>query len=184
MRDQGVALVDKVPRPPGYSLPPGATESAISEFESSTGLPLPIELREWLSTCNAPCIGPGGLYGIAPARNSLSIREHLASEPEWIRKGWIPVAGDGNGDYYVLDSHTGAAESHPVYFLDHEISLKEPAYIVASNLWQFLRFLLQAELDRLQNRSSGWPFNEASVLKADPELGRCGVNVPLPWECV
>ena len=69
-------------------------------------------------------------------------------------------------------------------FLDHEISLKEPAYIVASNLWQFLRFLLQAELDRLQNRASGWPFDEASVLKADPELARCGVNVPLPWECV
>ena len=44
--------------------------------------------------------------------------------------------------------------------------------------------VMAVELDRLQNRASGWPFDEASVLKADPELARYGVNVPLPWECV
>jgi hypothetical protein len=106
----------------------------------------------------------------------------MESEPLWRERGWIPVAGDGNGNYYVLDSHTGGPGSHPVYFLDHETDLAKPEYVVASNLWHFLRFLLKREVEGPQARAASWPFNQRLVLEADPELAAYAGVAPLPWE--
>ena len=126
----------------------------------------------WLRICNGPCIGPGGIYGVSPAPKWLTIEAQLETEPAWKQKGWFPIAGDGNGNQYVLDSNAGSNTQHPIYFLDHEVSMLVPAYVVASNLWIFLIFLLQYELDREQNQRSSWPFRKAAVLFADPAIGR------------
>jgi hypothetical protein len=175
-------LLDQVPREPNTQLPEGATDQELFAFEKSMVLRLPVELKEWLRTCNGPCVGPGGIYGVSPAPDFLSIEAHLASVPDWKTRGWFPVAGDGCGNHYVLDSNSGSGDQHPIYFIDHELSLTEPQYIVASNLWQFLRFLLQAELDRLHGIPPSWPFHEATVRAADPGLAQYSGKVSFPWE--
>ncbi|MCC2672066.1 MAG: hypothetical protein K0Q72_4538, partial [Armatimonadetes bacterium] len=75
MNDQLVeqvrALLEQAPGPPGSALPPGATEQAIADLEES-GILIPAEVKRWLRLCNAPCVGPGGLYGVAPAPTWLS----------------------------------------------------------------------------------------------------------------
>ena len=64
----------------------------------------------------------------------------------WRDRGWLPVAGDGCGNQYVLVSHG-------------------IAYVVASDLWTFLRFLLLRETG-----DGRWPFDRRAVIAADPEL--------------
>jgi len=182
LKGQVREILDLVPREPGTLLPQGATEQEIAEFEHVMRFSLPVELKDWLSSCNGPCVGPGGLYGIAPAPRWLTIEDHWEPMPEWKVRGWIPVAGDGVGNQYILDSHSGSGDQHPIYFLDHEASLLQPVYIVASNLWQFLRFLLQTELDQAQGKRAVWPFQEAVVLTADPGLEQYRNRVPFPWE--
>ena len=181
IQEQVWALLVQVPREPNTALPPGATQEAVDEFEARTGISLPYELCKWLKMCNGPCVGPGGLFGVAPASEFLLMEVHLSYEPAWFVKGWIPVAGDGTGKYYVLDSRTEVKQGHPVFFLDHERGLNEPEYVVASNIWQFLRFLLQEELDRQRGGRSSWPFHADSVLTLDPVLASCTEVAPLPW---
>ena len=175
-------LLDQVPREPNTLLPEGATDQELFAFESSMGFSLPVELREWIRTCNGPCVGPGGIYGVAPAPELLTIEAHLAMEPDWKNRGWIPVAGDGLGNQYILDSKSGSGDRHPICFMDHESSWIEPQYIVASNLWQFLRSLFQTELDQSHGIPTTWPFNEIQVRAADPGLEQYSYTVPLPWE--
>lgn len=173
-----------VPREPGTTLPDGASDDNLAMFTKTTGLSLPSELVEWLKLCNGPCVGPGGLYGIAPAREFLRIEAELAINTEWKQRNWLPVAGDGTGNYYIIDANTECNGSHPIFFLDHEVSLIEPVYIVASNLWTFLLFILQSELDWENSHKTHWPFEKEYVLSIDPELEKIDIAIPLPWETV
>ncbi|MHB9134685.1 MAG: SMI1/KNR4 family protein [Armatimonadota bacterium] len=182
VKQQVMALLNQVPREPGTSLPGGVTEEELAAFEHATGLILPAELMDWLKMYNGPCVGPGGIYGIAPAREFLTIEMQFKLHPGWKEKGWFPVAGDGVGNEYVLDSSTGKDLHHPIYFLDHEESVDQPAYIVASNLWTFLWFLLQSEMEHDQHKVSCWPFNKEKVLAVDPALAEYEGSIPLPWE--
>lgn len=197
-KERVLSLLLQVRRDPDIPLPGGATEAELTEFEASTGLRLPSELRDWLQTCNGPCVGPGGLYGISQEREFLSMQKRLSLHPEWIDLGWIPLAGDGCGDEYVLDIKAGIAPNHPIYFLEHERTMLEPDYVVAVGVWRFLEMLLQDDLDcetliddemldnnELANefeRVSWWPFKKERVLAANPELADYQGNVPLAWE--
>lgn len=123
---------------------------------------------------NGPCIGPGGLYGIRTERGSLDAIEIVAGYPTWISSGWLPVAGDGCGNFYVIlmSAHGGC----PVGFIETIASTDQIAYVVASDLWHFLTGLLERELgDR------DWPFMRDYVLRRDPKLAECKM-APLPWE--
>lgn len=175
-------LLNTVERPPDTALPPGADSAALDEFEAATGIQLPPEVREWLQTCNAPCVGPGGLYGVAPAAPYLSMAAQLDLHPEWRALGWLPFAGDGMGNEYVMDLRCRSKNGHPIYFVDHEVSMTEPGYVVASGAWQFLRFLLQRELDDMATRTRRWPFQKDYVLAEDPELAIIQTEASLPWE--
>jgi hypothetical protein len=108
--------------------------------------PLPEELVEWFQLCNGPCIGPGGVFGVAPASNWLQIEWHLKQHSAWLQKLWIPIAGDGLGNY-LIDASEQVVPYHPIYFVDHETSYNRPYYAVASSLWYFLYFLLQRETE-------------------------------------
>jgi hypothetical protein len=177
IQDEVLDLIHRVPRAPEYQIPSGATEQNINHLSGSFGLYLPEELRQFLKLCNAPCIGPGGIFGVPPAPRHLLIESYYEIHPEWILQKWIPLAGDGVGNCYVLDTAYPLPDTAPVYFIDHEISFTEPDYIVASNLWIFLRFLLQAEMG-----VTGWPFNREFVLRADPHLQGYAGHVPFAWE--
>ncbi len=151
---------------PEDRLPPGATPEQIDSFQQRTGIALPSQLREWLSLCNGPRVARGGIYGIRADCQSLDIESHLATLPIWCGNNFVPVAGDGCGSNYVL-TVSPTKGLNPVYFIDHEDEgmPEEPSYAVASNLWQFIRFLLREELG-----DTGWPFDSHKMLKQDPEL--------------
>jgi hypothetical protein len=168
-------LLTKIPLPPGEELPQGIADADCDLFEQRTGMLLPADLRNWLIMTNGPCVGPGGLFGIRPRRRHLDIEAHLKMYPSWSAKKWIPIAGDGCGNYYVVATGQECGGGYPVLFVDTSASPDIPAYIVASDLEHFVIFLLEAELG---DRS--WPFRETSVIRADPNIVRFA-GVKLPW---
>ena len=173
-------LLRKVPKPPNYSLPEGASENELAYLSKILGYALPIELGDWLRTSNGPLVGPGGVYGVPPAEKKLLITEHLKQNSAWQASRWIPVAGDGNGNTYVLDATPGIGSSHSVYFVDHED--ERECYRVASNLWLFLRFLFLSELARVHQEKPHWPFDKSYVLHFDPAIAMYSGAIVLPWE--
>jgi hypothetical protein len=172
IEDEVRRMASLVPAPPDEDLPLGANEEAIRAFESRTGLSVPISLREWLQFTNGPGIGPGGLLGIGPNRSELDIEGVLQSYPTWREKGWIPIAGDGCGNYYLVSTSQGGG----VYFIDASIDPERLDYVVASDVWRFLWFLLNRELGK-----KDWPFSREYVLLHDPEVERC-LQAPLAWD--
>ena len=171
--DEVMALVPWVPRPPEDPVPRGTTEEVIDALGVRVGMRIPDELRAWLLRCNCGMIGPGGMYGACPDSPNLDIEGKYPSVSPWRRNGWIPVAGDGCGDYYVLDTTRTTRNGHPVLFLDHEESVEtycdKVGYVVASGLWPFLRYIFLGEL-----------LNKQEALREDPGLADV-VGVPRPW---
>jgi hypothetical protein len=66
------------------------------------GVTYPPQLADLLALCNGARIGPGGLFGQRPEEPGIDAPSYLELFPEWTAKGWIPIAGDGCGNYYVL----------------------------------------------------------------------------------
>lgn len=170
-----LALLAKVPAPPEDETPAGATEQQLAEFEKRMGVTVPPKLRSWLLVCNGPCVGPGGVFGINTQRKSQDIEHVLALRPSWRDKGWIPVAGDGCGNYYVVATRGEFGQGEPVLFVDTMEDESRPAYIAASDIWRFLSFLLKKELGQPK-----WPYNRDEVVSADPDILSFH-DVNLPW---
>ncbi len=82
----------------------GATPEQLANLHERVGRRLPEELVALLSICNGAAIGPGGLFGERPDAPDLDLQSRRDLFPEWEPKGWIPVAGDGCGNYYVLQT--------------------------------------------------------------------------------
>ena len=170
-----LALQRKAPAPPGNSLPTGTSDAALQCAESTYGITFPPKLRDWLLTSNGACIGPGGLVGIDASRDSSDLGAILNNYPTWRDKGWIPVAGDGCGNYYVVATQNEFGVGEPVLFVDAHETPDEPAFIAGSDTWFFLKFLLTKELGK-----SRWPFSEAEVVTSDPDIISFE-DVCLPW---
>ncbi|GAA4959136.1 AfsR/SARP family transcriptional regulator [Actinoplanes utahensis] len=139
----------------------GATGDEITELAARFPMPLPRLHVAWLRMCNGSMVEPGGLFGTALAGRTLD------RFPQWPARGRIPVAGDGNGNYYVLDAASGA-----VYFLD-TMEGDDYAYVVGSDVMHFVRFLLEGD--------RGWPFQRDYVTKRDPAILDVGDRSLLPW---
>jgi len=168
-------MLARLPQPTDEALPSGTTDEVINGAQTAMGVRFPESFREWLKISNGPCVGPGGMFGVQTQRRSLDIEELLTIYPEW-RTQWIPVAGDGCGNYYVMPTATDAGIEPPVIFFDTTESTKKPAYVVASSLPHFLVFLFEEELGE-----SYWPFRKERVLAVDPDL-KPYKDVPLPWD--
>jgi hypothetical protein len=125
-------------------------------------MPVPVTLVDWLRVCKGDAIDPGGVYGARPDQPSIDMASALSRLAGWRARGWIPIAGDGCSDYYVL---IGNVELAGYVGLVDQSDLDEIDFIVASDLWRFLRFLLLKETgDRC------WPFDQQAVLAADPAM--------------
>lgn len=158
-----------------YPEPPRrATSMEIDELGKAIEVPIPDEVREWLSVCNGSGL-IGGFYGTASGAG-YSIAYVLDLCPDWKAKGWIPVAGDGCGNEYILSTRPEDGVGNPVFFIDSSIDPQRIHYVVASGLWHFLRFIY---LDELGDHS--WPFDKAAVVSQDPSIVTC-TNHPKPWE--
>lgn len=183
-------LIQQLEYDPEHPEIEGATEDEILAFEERNNFMLPDELREWLKMCNGARIATG-LYGIQKGRDnqSLIIESEFESFALWKKKGWIPLAGDGCGDYYILATRSKVLDTHPVFFIDHERSYYQPQYVVASGVWTFLKMLFKEEVQHESHRDDDdydhdfpWPFDEEWVLKEDPALAYYEGEVPLAWE--
>jgi hypothetical protein len=94
----------------------------------------------------------------------------------WHLRGWIPVAADGSGDYYVAASTSSREPEGVILFID-QMDFETPAYVVGSDMWHFLYGLACTEL----RSEEWWPFDERMVLALDPDLA-LHPSLPMPWE--
>jgi cell wall assembly regulator SMI1 len=167
------ALLERVPRSPDHPAPGGADPAEIEALGGRLGMPLPAELAAWLAVCRGEPIACGGVYGIRPDLDYADLEAALALQPEWLDSGWLPVAGDGCGNHYVL--LTKGPRTGFVGFIDTAADPDRIDYLVASGLWRFLRFLFEEDLGR-----KGWPFDRNLVLAEDPNLTTAPADL-LPW---
>ncbi|MBI3862417.1 MAG: SMI1/KNR4 family protein [Planctomycetia bacterium] len=172
LRHDVLALLERIQWPPGTTQASMATRTAAAEFSERLDVAIPDDVVQWLTVLNGARIGRGGVFGIRPDDDYCDIEAMFNVYPGWKTKGWIPIAGDGCGNYYVIIPDETC---FPVCFVDTMADSERPTYVVASGTWQFLRFLFEDEL-----HPSGWPFDRAFVLSRDPEIQRCTI-APLPW---
>lgn len=168
-------LLAQVPKNPDEPLPGVLRDEELDGFARRTGITPPPDLRAWLKICNGPCVGPGGLFGIRNETRHLNIESILDVFPFWKSVKWIPIAGDGCGNYYVLPTQGEFGQGFPVLFIDTHETCESPAFIAASDLGHFLVFLLEKELGK-----GSWPFSERAVTAKDPAILGFS-NAPLPW---
>jgi hypothetical protein len=171
--DDVVAILPELEKPPGESIPAGIEQTVLDGVETRLGFILPRSFRTWLMTTNGPCVGPGGIVGVNTARDLQNLESIYDLYPNWKAKRWVPVAGDGCGNYYVLVH--GEYDSDPVVFVDVTENADEPAFVVASSLWHFLNFLFRKDLGR-----SHWPFDKAEVVSTDSKI--LETQFVLPWD--
>jgi hypothetical protein len=163
-----IALARRVPAPPDQEFT-GAGEEDIAALESEIGRTLSLGLRRWLQVVNGAMLGPSGVFGIRDVRDFLSIEKYLRIYPEWQKLGWVPIASDGVGNYWVTVPQGPDGSADWVAFIDtHENPGTVDRY-VASSFLRFMRFLLKSELGETR-----WPGDKAYDLEWDPELA----NVP------
>ena len=169
-------LLEQVPLPPEVEPPRGARPEQLDDLERRIGFSIPASLRHWLSLCNGYIGGPGGLYGACPDHDSLDIAARLDSWPEWRASRWVPVAGDGCGNPYVLDVAAGGPLPDIVYFIDCGHDPYALDYAVGSSIPHFLTFLLERELG-----AKGWPFEREYFLARDPDAASIDAHY-VPWK--
>jgi cell wall assembly regulator SMI1 len=179
------SLAEEAARLKEYQLPSGATDEEVDAFLQRTGIAMPPELREWLLIYNGPCLGEGGMYGIRPALEANDIEDRLESYPTWRENQWIPIAGDGCGNRYIVPTRGEFGDGFPVLFIDVHEKPDTPTYIVASSVGKFLEFILAKGLREARNIQEDllrcWPCNEDVVRVADPDIVRFH-GVPFPWD--
>jgi len=180
-KEETIDLLHKLAVSENQKVPAGTDELAIADFEKENGVLLSPQLREWFLFCNGGALGPGALYGIGNASKFVDIESMWALYPEWKARGWLPLASDGCGDYYILDLGCKIQVEHPVFFID-QADLEPPSYIMASDVWQFFRGLFLSELERdPETFDFYWPFDEKKVLEDDPKLRDYNGTVPFAW---
>jgi SMI1 / KNR4 family (SUKH-1) len=94
-------LIHGAVRPPGETIN-GASTKDLLDLSARLGQGLPEVLASLLRICNGASIGPGGFFGQRPDSHALDMPSVIALFPEWSEMGWLPVGGDGCGNYFVL----------------------------------------------------------------------------------
>lgn len=158
--DQLVQLLRDAPLNPDADFPSGLNRSETIALQERLGIAMPPVFSEWLAKVNAPCVGSGGFVGFSPTRKSLDLESIYRNHPNWKSSGWLPVANDGSGNYYVL-----VPPRFPVAFIDVSENSHGLAYVAASSLLKFIEMFIRRECGERD-----WPFNEDFVLKNDPDI--------------
>jgi cell wall assembly regulator SMI1 len=183
--DEVLRLIAKDDLAPDHGcLRTGATATDLQHLRDDLGFDLPEVLIRWLSVCNGSFAGEGGLFGanLTGSREFLDISSCVALSPSWRERRWIPVAGDGCGDYYVLDASYSHFDGDAIFFIDQS-DYDALAYVVASGLPTFLRQHLLQSLDQdpEPDQAPRWPFDRAATLAVDPQLAEIRTQRLLPW---
>ncbi|GAA3247661.1 SMI1/KNR4 family protein [Dactylosporangium siamense] len=139
-RREVLRLLPQAQRAPEQAFPGGAGDRELADLQRRLGGPLPAVLTDWLRVCKGEAICAGGVYGARPDQPFLDIAERVAPFPQWRDLGWLPVAGDGCGNVYVLLTRGDLAGQ--VAFVDTMSDPGSIESITADSLWTFLRWLL------------------------------------------
>lgn len=166
-------LVQRAPHPPEKPLAAGISPNVLAAAERRIGMRLPGAVRRWLLRTNGPLVGPGGFCGIWRSERSLDIERLVSEHPVWRRNGWIPVASDGCGNYYLT---LNGEDDPPVGFWEATCS-DNVSYVVASSFLLFIRLLLEKE----SGKHLRWPFSLAETQALDPGLLSLRDQWPLPF---
>lgn len=120
-RAQAAELVDEDGDPVELELQRGLADAGIDAFEGEIGVPLPGELRDLL----AYTTGIDGLLGSV----DFTGRDHDVEFGEIFPTG-LPIAGDGLGNFWVVDLTPEHRDVAPVFFACHDpavILLQSPS---------------------------------------------------------
>lgn len=171
-----LGLLAHASKPPEEGCPVGATDLQLSELGNFLEFDIPDELRQWLTMCNGTHAGPGGIYGTNTGNEDLNIEWNINLYGGWKSKRWVPIAGDGAGNSYIIDASRKYMDTEAVYFVDVMESVDKVSYVVASGVSEFLWFLLSRESGII-----GWPFGREYVIDHDPAILTIKEPRILPW---
>ena len=138
---------------------------------------MPPELRRWLTISDGTFAGADGILGAGPPDPRLEIESTLVLHENWTWLGWIPIAGDACGDYYMVGTARSREPEDVVFFVDCHEDFDKPWYVVGSDIWHFLVGYLSDEL-----WEDWWPFDRDRMLAFDPAIAQHESVKSLPWE--
>lgn len=175
IREEVYDLLKKLPLRGAKRFPEGANPEHLDSLERSLGFCLPEEYRNWLIMSNGPPVVPGGMAGIEKKTATNDILKLMEIYPIWKANRYLPITGDGFGNDYVLAVGHQYGKWNPVLFIESQEGAESPTYIVASDLWLFLKGFFLMELGE-----DGWPFDQEKTLLFDPDISKVP-NIKLPW---
>jgi len=115
-------------------LSPGLSEVEIEEFGRTLPCPLPASVRELLAYCR-------GFSGLGVDLVDFTGRDCSYEQAEVFPHG-LPIAGDGYGNFWVVDLDSDSREWAPIYFACHDA----PVILFQSpSLEHFLEELIKME---------------------------------------
>ena len=172
--DESSTLVRDVARFLELSEPNGATDRDIDAVALFFGVDYLGILEVWLAGCRGPFLVSQPIVGFGATKRPgdfFHYRDILESHPDWVDFGWVPIASDGCGNFYIYPLKTGDEHYRPI-FLVYAESPTEPSQVVASNLLRFILRLLRSELtdfDESIEDDIDYVFSEEEIRANDPE---------------
>jgi hypothetical protein len=154
--------------------PSAEAESKRRKYEAALGFPFSPQLAHWSDRFGADMFGPEGLSHVEDDDEGQGVIARTTAHPEWVGQGWVPIAGDWCGNYYVVDTKQ---PSEPVYFIDSFEDVGVPTYVAASSLKRFVELFSKHDQGKL---SFHWPFAKSESLALDPELEK--IDATMPWD--
>lgn len=157
----------------GERLPAGASEEAIDSFCRAHSMKLPLDLLTWLRFTNGPVIGPGRTFGVGTGAKWGDAALALARHAGWAEAGYFPLANDGCGNYFLVDTHCGC-----VGLVDPMVDGDAFAWLVGTSTLRFLEGLFAAELEGAVFP----PPSRDAMIAHDPSIERFRRLAPMPWD--
>ena len=109
---QRAPLVDQDGESVTLTLQPGLPPERIEALERETGIPLPAELKSLLAFCSGIEGGALDWIDFTGASGSVGAEDILPHG--------LPIAGDGFGNFWMLDLTPRTTEVAPVFYLCHD----------------------------------------------------------------
>lgn len=180
-----LAIADQRRSTNHIDLDPAPTLEEIAQSERRLGIRFPQALKQWLAVCNGAHTTFGDLYGVPTStkggRGTIEAIATMWNDAGWLQRGWIPIANDGCGNFYVIAYDHGTRD-YAVAFIDTMENPQTLSYAVASSLLPFVAafFLKDINLEIPASKQVIWPFDEYWVRENDPALFEVTVAA-LPW---
>lgn len=149
--------------------PPSESRRHIQSLEHLAAHQIPAEYAQWLEEFDGATIHTVNVFGL---RGSGKLFDQ---QSDYLNQGWLNIANDGCGNYYVMALDGRFHLPCPILFVDSYAELDD-AFIVASDFCSFLQGLLANAEGQFH-----WPFDKKTTLQLDPELA-FAKNVRFPWD--